>query len=300
MRNLQWTPSPRVIFCTDEQVNEIVKECCNMGSTSVLSIDTMYNVGDFYVTSTTYQSSKLMHSRTIKPALLPGPAMFHVRRSEKDFKYFCHGLLEIHQKFEEISFVGGDRDKAQQGFLAPLKCSTFLPCKKHVEDDIVRKLSDIGNSAMKNEVLKDIFGNDNNKEKGIVESLSHDEYFAKVIAVTEKWDGLERAIQPGKEPEFSAYFRANIEDDLKNGMLLPVRKSAGLEDEFFFSNAQDCSNFKYKSNIREAKLEHAVGYRPNIKCTWVEAITLYKSMIEEVNREKLRAFLKKGPYVLSP
>ena len=64
VRNLQWTPSPRVVFCTDEQLTEIVEECCSMDSKSVLAIDTTNNVGDFYVTSTTYQSSKLVHSRT--------------------------------------------------------------------------------------------------------------------------------------------------------------------------------------------------------------------------------------------
>ena len=165
VRNLQWTPSPRVVFCTDEQLIEIGEECCSIGSKSVLSIDTTYNVGDYYVTSMTYQSSKFVHSRTGKPAILPGPAMFHIRRAEKDFKYFCYSLFEINEGFEEVSFVGGYRDKAQQGFGKPLKRAIFLPCKKHVEDDISRKLADLGNGAMKDEVLKDIFGNDNNKKK---------------------------------------------------------------------------------------------------------------------------------------
>ena len=52
VRNLQWTP--RVVFCTDEQVIEIVEECCSIGSKSVLSIDTTCNVDEYYVTSTTY------------------------------------------------------------------------------------------------------------------------------------------------------------------------------------------------------------------------------------------------------
>lgn len=106
VRNLQWTLSPRVVFCTDEQLTEIVEECCSVDSKSILAIDTTYNMGDFYVTSTTYQSSKLVHSRTGQPAILPGPAMFHVRRAKKDFKYFCYLLLEINKGFEGISFLG--------------------------------------------------------------------------------------------------------------------------------------------------------------------------------------------------
>ena len=80
--------------------------------------------------------------------------------------------------------------------------STFLPCKKHVEDDISRKFSDLGSGAMKDEVLKDILGDDKNKEKGIFDSMSQDEFLAKVIAVTEKWDVLEKSNHPDKEQTF--------------------------------------------------------------------------------------------------
>ena len=171
IRNLQWNPNLRVVFATDQQLAEIVDECCGPTSQSILTIDTTYNIGDFYVTSTTYQSTKFIQTRTGKPAALPGPAMLHVRKSEKDFKYFSHTLLEHNDKIKRVAFVGGDRDKAQQGFLSPLRRCTFLPCKKHVEDDISRKIDDLGLKDIKNEVLLDIFGSDKRKEKGIVDSL---------------------------------------------------------------------------------------------------------------------------------
>lgn len=76
IRNMQWNPNPRVVFATDQQLAEIVEECCTPGSQSVLSIDTTYNVGDFYVTSTTYQSSKFIQTRTGKAAVLPGQQCF--------------------------------------------------------------------------------------------------------------------------------------------------------------------------------------------------------------------------------
>ena len=82
--------------------------------------------------------------------------MLHVCKSENEFKYFAHTLLEHNDKIKHRAFVGGDRDKAPQGFLSPLRGCTFLPCKKHVEDDIIRKLSDMGLNDMKMEVSKDI------------------------------------------------------------------------------------------------------------------------------------------------
>ena len=138
IRNLQWNPNSRVAFATDQQLEEIVDECCRPTSQSILTIDTTYNIGDSYVTSTTYQSTKFIQNRTGKPAALPGLAMLHVRKSEKDVKYFSHTLLEHNDKIKRIAFVGGDRDKAQQGFLSPLRRCTFLPCKRHVENDVVK------------------------------------------------------------------------------------------------------------------------------------------------------------------
>ena len=119
IRNLQWNPNPRVVFATDQQLAEIVDECCPPASQSILLIDMTYNVGDFYVTSMTCQSSKYIQTRTGKPVVLPGTVMLYVRKSEKDFKYFCHTLIEHNDKMKRIAFMGGDRDKAQV-FCPPL------------------------------------------------------------------------------------------------------------------------------------------------------------------------------------
>lgn len=120
-----------------------------------------------------------------------------------------------------------------------------------------------------------------------------------MFSATEKWDALEIEIKKTDSSQFSNYFRTYIQEDLKNGMLLGVRRKAGLGDEFFYNNAQECSNFKYKSKIRESKVGKASGYRPTMKCTWVEAIKIYKCMIEEVNRDKAGALLRKGQFLLS-
>ena len=96
--------------------------------------------------------------------------------------------------------MGGDRDKAQQGSLSPLRGCTFLPYKKHIEDDIIRNLSDMGLNDMKMEVSKDIFGSDKDKEKGIVDSTDEDEFVAKVSSMADKWDGIEQRIHSGKQP----------------------------------------------------------------------------------------------------
>ena len=151
-------PAPRVVFSTDDQIKDIIEECCNHNTTSIPLIDTTFNVGDFYVSSTIYQSSKFCYVDTGKRANLPTPAMFHVTRTKKDYQAFCHALLEINENIELVNYVGDDRDKAQAGFMIPLKGATFFPCMKHVQDEVARKLTALELSSLKAAILADIFG----------------------------------------------------------------------------------------------------------------------------------------------
>lgn len=298
VHNLQWTPSPRVVFYHEDQIDDILRDCCSPESKSILSIDTTFNVGNFYLTSTTYQSKKVLNKKTGKPANLPGPAMFHTSKSGNDFLYFIHTLLECSYELERVAFVGGDRDKAQASFLKPLKGCTFLPCKKHVEDDITRKIADLGLSAVRKEILEDIFGSDSKLEKGIIDSESGEEFLAKVESVSAKWDKLEEDITK-EDPRFSRYFQRHVEEDMKNGMLLPVRRKAGLNDEFFYNNVQESWNAVFKGKIKEKKVLEGIGYRPELKCTWSEAIKLYKHSVLNARRDIQRAVLGKGPFSLN-
>ena len=164
--------------------------------------------------------------------------MLHTSKTGNDFLYFIHILLECSYELERVAFVGGDRDKAQASFLKPLKGCTFLPCKKHLEDDITRKIADLGLSAVQKEILEDIFGSDTKLEKGIIDSESGEDFLAKVESVSAKWDKLEEDITK-KDPGFSRYLQRHVDEDMKNGMLLPVRRKAGLNDEFFYNNGQE-------------------------------------------------------------
>jgi len=140
---------------------------------------------------------------------------------------------------------------------------------------------------MKMEVLKDIFGSDKEREKGIVDSISADELVAKVLSVADKWERSEKGIYPGKEPQFVHYFRDCIEEDMKEGMLLSTRRK--------LVSRTNSSIIMHKNE----KINTSPGYRPHVKCTWTEALVLYRNLVEELNRDKQRAVLKKGSFVLA-
>lgn len=185
--------------------------------------------------------------------------MFHTTKTQRAYLYFAHTLLESNYALEQIAFVGGDRDKAQPFFLKLLEGCTFLPCKKHVKDNVMWKIADLGLTSIKCELLKDIFGDERKKERGIIDSETTEEFLAKMESVCNKWDKIEGDVT-GKTPEFPRYFQRNIQDDMMNGMLFPVHRQAGLKNEFFYNNVQESSNFVYKSKVKEMKVVEGAGY----------------------------------------
>ena len=61
-----------------------------------------------------------------------------------------------------------------------------------------------------------------------MDSISEDDFVAKVISVADKWGRLEKGIHPEKELQFAQYFRDCIEEDMKEGMLLSTRRKLVL------------------------------------------------------------------------
>ena len=110
---------------------------------------------------------------------------------------------------------------------------------------------------------------------------------------------MEKVIFPERSPRFADYFRDHVKEDMKDGMLLSTRRKAGLKDESFYKYAQECSNFKYKSKIKEAKVSNTLGYHPNLKRMWTETLVMYRKLVEDASREKQMAVLQKGSFVLS-
>ena len=290
IKGLQWTPSPRVVYVEDWQMAEIVENCCQPDSTCVLSIDTTFNVGQFYVTSTTYQNAKFVNQRTGKLANLPGPTLFHVRQDESQFLFFSNNLLEANYAFEKVRFVGGDRDKGQKGFLKPLKGVTYLPCKKHIEDNMKAKMQSLQlDASEKKIILEDVFGSKIPPKRGLVDCNTTDEFETMMAEVTGKWD-----------EQFTLYFNQCIADDIQNGMAPGIRREIGLKDDFFYNNAAECHNFRYKLKVEEDKAASVIAGFPKKLCSWVEAIESYRRMVFECRNNIQRSFIGKGPFTLAP
>ncbi|CAB4043364.1 Hypothetical predicted protein, partial [Paramuricea clavata] len=94
VHSLQVGPDIRVVLATKSQLEDLVKFCCDPESFSILGVDVTYNIGHFYVTTTTYNHLMLVTRETGTSPTFPGPMMMHTKESSEDFHYFGSTLKE--------------------------------------------------------------------------------------------------------------------------------------------------------------------------------------------------------------
>ena len=82
-------------------------------------------------------------------------------------------------------------------------------------------------------------------------------------------------------------------------MLKNLREYLGLGDGLFFNNAQECSNKKLKSRIKESKVRTSFGYCLLLKCFWVDGIRHYESFVLSENKKTIAAIIGKGSFRIS-
>ena len=296
---LQVSPSVRAVLATKSQLEDLVKFCCNPEEFSVFSVDVTYDIGEFFVTTTTYKHLMLVDRKSGSSPTLPGPFMIHTNEAADDFHYFASTLKEQRREVDNILFVGSDRQKAlENGLSAQLPIAHFLACTKHVQDNITRKMGLINiTGEAKTQILADIFGDRRSHQKGLIDSETGEEFDAKLLSLKEQWDEAEEKSSHCEEPQFYTYFLQHISSDMKAKMLLFIRRSAGLGDNFYYNNSSESINSSLKKEIAKQKQRSSPG-KPS-KCSYGEFIDIAETFVGKYRRNVHRAVKGDGPYQLA-
>ena len=76
----------------------------------------------------------------------------------------------------------------------------------------------------KSDFLVDIFGD--NTSRGLVDSESNEDFDARLLHLKDAWESTPQG------DKFYSYFVVHIAEDMKNRMILPIRRAAGLGGQF--------------------------------------------------------------------
>ena len=302
VHGLQLSPSIRFVVSTRQTLANLVTFSTSYAKCTPLCIDTTYGIGEFFVT-TSYKNLKVLNKGNHEHPSFPGPALFHVDEDESVFSYFSQTLVSMENSLRSILFIGSDRDRALiNGTRKHFLIAKNLFCKKHVEDHIKRKFTTIRHltGQAKKTIMQDIFGSETRQIKGLIDCEDERSYDELCYTLYQKWEWLERSCGESITPQFANYFKKYIEKDMRDGMILCKRRSAGMGDNFFYNNQTESMNFRFKNKIREHKATSETSGKPVKKCTFSEAIKIYKDMLESYQRNAERALIGVGPYILAP
>lgn len=164
-------------------------------------------------------------------------------------------------------------------FAIAVMTETLLCCKGHLEQDIRRKMRDLGIGLVHEKLfLEDIFGSEARKELGLVEAASRDKFDAVLESLYPIWTEREmEARQLSSEDciQFYPYFLNYIAEDMKNMMIASVRRKVGSDESM---------NNGIKTRMEKKKL------------TWPECIEQLKAMSEKQERNIDRALTDEEAY----
>ncbi len=140
----------------------------------ILTADTTYNLGDFYVTPMTYPHLMLQDVKSGKHPMMLGPVLVHQRVDFTAFNYFASTLIGCRRELRQILAFGTDGDKVLvEVFTHNFPYAVQLRCFLHFKRNVQEKLKELGFAAsVSNEFLADILGKrvGNTFEAGLVDS----------------------------------------------------------------------------------------------------------------------------------
>ena len=287
---VQGASQPLAFLADERQLNHLERFCTNLSKPGILSIDTTYNCGEFYVTPTTYRHQLFLSKRTGKHPVLLGPTLIHKHRDQEAFSYLASSMIRLKPSFAKILAVGCDRERAIKNGPTPhFPCSVFLACKKHFEDDIQRKLTELGlNGKERNQIVADIFGSEVTRERGLIDRKSELDFERDLAELEQVWNDREREARQTSAPEFHSWFVRYQAKDVKEMLLYPVRRDVGLGYDFYYKNDPESVHRNNKS-------------RQNYNATEIPTV------VENIRKEKNSnlcyvedAIIGNGPFELVP
>lgn len=210
---------------------------------SVLCIDTTFNIENFFVTPTTYKHKTLVDKQYGKEPTLLGPTMIHMQTKAESYKFFGSSPVSLDDELSNIMAIGSDRDAAlRKGFSSFFPIGTQLSYKGHLEQDIRRKMRDLGIGLFHEHVfLEDIFGSKAKKELGLVDAASRDEFDGMLESLYPVWTRREleaRQLSSEDSTLFYSYFLHYVAEDMKSTMIASVRSRPGMTTASFSTTTQ--------------------------------------------------------------
>ena len=292
VRDVKAAPDPQCVLFFDWQITDMVRFVTVKEQGGILTIDPTYNLGQFYVTPTTYPHLMLEDISTGKNPSLLGPILVHQRMDFAAFNYFSSTLIGFCKKLRNLRAFGTDGQEALiDAFSHSFPSAVQLRCFIHFKRNISEKLKEYGiPTAVAEEFVSDIFGkySGSTYSEGLVDSSSEKEFNDRLTKCEAVWNAREAPYASARGPQFYSYFVRYKSAIVCHNMRQDLREAVGLGSppRTFTTNASESIN---------AMLKRKVNYKES---EWPEFNEAVKQLVMEQREEIIRALSGRGQYRL--
>ena len=126
-----------------QQLIDIQRFCAanDQLANSVFGIDPTFNLGNFYVTVTTYENLLVTSKKTGVHPVFVGPMLVHQRRTYETYFHFASELLKYRKTLSSLNAIGTDgEEQLSNAFGTVFPGAVRLLCSVHKRDNIWMKL----------------------------------------------------------------------------------------------------------------------------------------------------------------
>lgn len=289
-RGITAWPEPMCVLGYDYQFKDIARFCCSQREAYPLGLDTTFNLGEFYVTPTSYKNLLLYNVRDDKPPLFIGPTLVHMTRG---YSTYCHLASKLKEEEPDIGDIRSVVTDGEAGLCKALKVfyphAVKLRCTKHFKENVKDKLKALritGEDATF--FISAVFGCTSPEgiyQEGLIDSPDEETFDSLLSSVEEIWNEKEeKASQCGSEPKFHRWIKQHS-SMIKESMIKDKRIKAGLHpEEKITTNGAESANHALKEAAEYEEMFLA------------EFVALCKSIAKNQQQEIIRAILRKGWY----
>ena len=292
VRDVKAAPEPQCVLFSDWQLNDLSRLVTNPDQFSIFSADTTYNLGDFYVTPTTYQHLMLEDTTTMKHPHFLGPILVHQRKNFSAFNYLASTLIGHCKKLRDVQAFGTDGDPALIEALSHnFNSSKQLRCFIHLKRNIAEKLKERGiANPDAQEFLADIFGKHcgTTYQEGLVDSNNQEDFESRLENCRSAWIAREARYQREGQITFYAYFCTYYASIISHTMLKDLRVAVGLgcPPRIYTTNASESVNAVIKRKVQYKETE------------WPDFNNHLKEIVDRQREDVIRALSGRGQYRL--
>lgn len=141
VQDVKAAPHSMSVCCYEWQLQDMVRFLTSNYHFTVLSVDTTYKLGEFYVTPMAYHHLMVEDIKTKKHPVMLSPLLVHQKVDFTAFNYFVSTLIGFKKELRNVLAFGSDGDKAlvealSHNFPNAIQLHCFLHFQKNVEQKL--------------------------------------------------------------------------------------------------------------------------------------------------------------------